>query len=99
VAPVSTRTPAIPALLAITMSVLSRSPTIAESAAARPSRSSTAAAMCLLGLPTTASAMAPVQAWTAASMAAQSGSPPSGVGQYGSGLVATNLAPPSRTAR
>jgi hypothetical protein len=81
------------------MSVLSRSPTIAEPAAARPSRSSTAAAMCLLGLPTTASALAPVQAWTAASMAAQSGSPPSGVGQYGSGLVATNLAPPSRTAR
>jgi hypothetical protein len=89
----------MPALLAMAMSVPSRSPTIAASAAARPSRSSTAAAMCLLGLPTTASAVAPVQAWMAASMAAQSGSPPSGVGQYGSGLVATSRAPPSRTAR
>ena len=56
-------------------------------------------AMCPLGLPTTASARAPVQASIAASMAAQSGSPPSGVGQYGSGLVATSAAPCSRTAR
>lgn len=51
-----------------------------------------------LGLPTTASARAPVHASTAASIAAQSGRPPSAVGQYGSGLVATMTAPP-RTAR
>ena len=55
--------------------------------------------MCSLGLPIIASARAPVQASIAASMAAQSGSPPSGVGQNGSGLVATIAAPCSRTAR
>ena len=49
--------------------------------------------MWTLGLPTMASALAPVLASIAASMAAQSGSPPSGVGQYGSGLVATMVAP------
>ena len=54
--------------------------------------------MCALGLPTMASARAPVHASTAASIAAQSGSPPSGVGQNGSGLVATITAP-WRTAR
>ena len=37
--------------------------------------------MCSLGLPTIASARAPVHASSAASIAAQSGSPPSGVGQ------------------
>ena len=52
-----------------------------------------------LGLPTIASARAPVHASSAASIAAQSGRPPSGVGQYGSGLVATIAAPCSRTAR
>ena len=54
--------------------------------------------MWLEGLPTMASARAPVQASMAASIAAQSGRPPSGVGQYGSGLVATIRAP-ARTAR
>ena len=55
--------------------------------------------MCSLGLPTIASARAPVHASTAASIAAQSGSPPSGVGQKGSGFVATIAAPRCRTAR
>ena len=54
--------------------------------------------MCAEGLPTTASARAPVDASMAASIAAQSGRPPSGVGQYGSGFVATIRAP-ARTAR
>ena len=43
--------------------------------------SSSAAAMCGEGFPTIASARAPVEASTAASMAAQSGRPPSGLGQ------------------
>ena len=55
--------------------------------------------MCSLGLPTMASARAPVHASSAASIAAQSGSPPSCVGQNGSGLVATIAAPWWRTAR
>ena len=50
------------------------------------------------GLPTMASARAPVEASMAASIAAQSGRSPSGVGQNGSGFVATIRAP-ARTAR
>jgi hypothetical protein len=80
-------------------SVDSRSPTTTASAAGTPSRRSSSPAMCSLGLPTTASALTPVHASSAASIAAQSGSPPSWVGQNGSGLVATIAARWWRTAR
>ena len=99
VAPDSTSTPAMPRDWPIRTSVSSRSPTTAARPGGAASRRSSSPAMCSLGLPTTASARAPVHASIAASMAAQSGSPPSGVGQYGSGLVATSAAPCSRTAR
>src|SRR5579875_1895138 len=98
VAPLSTRTDAMPMTFAMLISVRIRSPTIAASAGGTFSRFKIVAAICSLGLPVIASARAPVQASTAASIAAQSGMPPSGVGQYGSGLVATSAAPCNRTA-
>jgi hypothetical protein len=99
VTPDSTSTLVMPSERLIATSVEMRSPTIAASPACTSSRRSSSAAMCSLGLPMMASARASVHASTAASIAAQSGSPPSGVGQNGSGLVATIAAPKCRTAR
>jgi hypothetical protein len=99
VTPDSTSTLVMPTERLMATSVEIRSPTTAASPASTPSRRSSSAAMCSLGLPMMASARASVHASTAASIAAQSGSPPSGVGQNGSGLVATIAAPKCRTAR
>ena len=86
VAPDSTRPLAMPAVRASPTSVSNRSPTMSASSAGTPIWRRMAAAMCRDGLPTIASARAPVHASSAASIAAQSGRPPSAVGQIRVGV-------------
>ena len=91
---VSTRAEAMPASWARPTSVSSRSPTMIVSPAGRPRGwpgwpPPCAATAC----PRSPRRGRRVQASIAASIAAQSGRPPSGVGQNGSGLVATIRAP------
>ena len=69
VAPVSTSAEAMPASRAMRTSVMSRSPTRIVSSGGRARRSSRVSAMCGEGLPTMASARAPVDASMAASIA------------------------------